>query len=174
MHAALDSCFQFQVPSLRTRTCYIMMYTNRILKRHEIECQGQDCKVRPNHCGSFLQNSSLVLSITAPNPERQESQTRIETPARSSLDCISSASMMANKGSELRWYTTPFTSLKISKAMASNAAWQCRLRSGSESVLYMQLAAGSLFSRSLRIKLERKRAAYSFPLRRLVRSSSER
>lgn len=138
--------------------------------------QGQDRRSTLNQSGSLLHISSRLISTDALNSTRQGSQARwrkfnLAFPG-SLLICMSSASIIANSGSEVRWQTIPLTSRKISNVVASNAIWQIRLRKGSCSFRLRQPAEESRHSSSWTTNVDKKREACSLPLRMLIRSSS--
>ena len=136
--------------------------------------QGQDKRSTLNQIGSLLHISSRLLSADAVNSIRQGSQARwrkldLAFPD-SHLFCMSSASITANNGSEVRWQTIPLTSRKISKVVVSNAVWHIR----SCSFRWRQLSEEFRHSSSWTTKVDKKREACSLPLRVLRRSSSDR
>ena len=150
----------------------------------------------PNQCGKRCHISSLAASTTFENSVLHGSHAGCNSPSlpfddwslvfpfpgdpKTGADpllwlaCMKSASTSAKSGSELRWNTTPYTSLRISNVVASNVAWQIlfRLASGILSPVFpltelalRQFAEGWRPSSSVATKVDRKRDVYSRPLK---------
>ena len=127
--------------------------------------QGQDRRSTLNQIGSLLHIASRLLSADAVNSIWQGSQARWWF-----LFCMSSASIIANNGSEVRWQTIPLTSRKISNVIVSNAVLQFRFCSFRE----RQASEKIRHSSSLTTNVDKKREACSLPLRVFIRSSSDK
>ena len=159
-------------------------------RRHSVEVSST-----PNHLGKRCHISSLATSTALANSILHGSHALCNDPGLPfaacpftppaldppGLRCIKSASIIAKRGSELVWKTTPFTSLRTSKVVASKVTWQTVLRFvfvvGSPPGLlarWTQFADGTRPSSSVTMNIDRNCEACSRPLRARKRSASER